>query len=129
MFKLYCFILIFFIAHFIGDYLLQSDDIAKRKSKEIKALLIHTGIIGGCFFAMNLIGLLCFGFQFNILNILFIPLMNYLLHLITDYFTSKWASSLYSKDIHYYYVVLGLDQLIHYVIATLSVGLFIAFQK
>jgi hypothetical protein len=36
-------------------------------------------------------------------------------HWVTDYFTSRWTKKLWAKkDVHNFFVVVGLDQLIHY---------------
>jgi len=46
-----------------------------------------------------------------------IPLIfgiTFITHWVTDYFTSKWTSRLWEeKQVHNFFVVIGLDQLIH----------------
>jgi hypothetical protein len=46
-----------------------------------------------------------------------IPLIfgiTFITHGVTDYFTSKWTSRLWEeKKVHDFFVVIGLDQLIH----------------
>jgi hypothetical protein len=40
--------------------------------------------------------------------------ITFITHWITDYFTSRWTSKLWAeKEIHNFFVVIGLDQLIH----------------
>lgn len=121
-------ILVLLVLHWIGDFALQSDSMALGKSKQWKPLLTHTSIYSLCFF--------WFGWLF--------VLITFLTHTATDYFTSRVSSKLWfldtttpvaviginnlSKTIsregwilaklnnkrHWFFVWLGLDQLIHY---------------
>lgn len=90
-------ILVLFL-HWIGDFVLQSDWMAKNKSKSNKVLLIHTSVY--C------LPLLWFGWKFALINMA--------LHTVTDFFTSRATSKLYaSGKIHWFFVVIGFDQFIH----------------
>lgn len=114
------------VAHFIGDFLLQSDWMATQKSKNADALLAHTGIYSLCF--------LPWGLMF--------VLLTFLTHTLTDYATSQLTSALWffrqeAEDgcdpplqtrwvyvagrRHWFFVVIGFDQLIH--AATLALTL------
>lgn len=115
------YLIFLFVAHFVGDYLLQSDEIAKKKSKCFKSLFIHISFIFISFFVINLIYLKIFGGYNSYLDFIKIPLLNSVIHLVIDFFTSKWASKLYSKNVHYYYVILGFDQLLHYLTVLLLI--------
>jgi hypothetical protein len=93
--------------HWIGDFILQSDWMAKNKSKSNKALLIHTSVY--C------LPLFIFGWKFALINMI--------LHTITDYFSSRVSSKLYAKnEIHWFFVVVGLDQFIHTACLILTLG-------
>jgi hypothetical protein len=104
--------------HFIGDFPLQNDWMALGKSKSWKPLLTHVLVYSACF--------LPFGLAFASLT--------FLLHLITDFYTSRLTSSLWFIDLvdisasnfkhkyfanvdsnkrHNFFVAIGLDQLIH----------------
>lgn len=115
------------VVHFIADFLLQSDWMAVNKSKSNAALTAHVTVYAACF--------LVFGIHF--------AAVTFYLHWITDYFTSRWTSKLWffkyvcsycgepwdthdcgkvdgpfwtyvhSKR-HWFFVVIGLDQLIHF---------------
>lgn len=83
--------------HFIGDFILQSDWMAKNKSSSNKVLLIHTSVY--C------LPLMIYSVRWAIINMV--------LHTITDYFTSRATKRLYGVSNHWFFVVIGLDQFIH----------------
>lgn len=94
----YEYVLILLVLHFIADFILQSDWMAKNKSKSWSPLLSHIGIYTFCF--------LPFGIKF--------ALINGLLHLIIDYFTSRATSQLWARgETHWFFAVIGFDQLLH----------------
>lgn len=82
-------ILILIFSHLIGDYVLQTDFIAKTKSNNIYHLLVHCLLYIVPFY-------LFFGLDFRLLIIL-------ISHIITDLLKAK-------EKINYF-----TDQLIHYV--------------
>lgn len=113
-------------AHFVGDFLLQTDWMAINKSKSNKALTIHALVYSLCF--------IVFGPKFAALT--------FILHWLTDYCTSRWTSKLwffkptgcyynaggeryemwipFGGNRHWFFVVIGLDQLIHFTALTLT---------
>lgn len=116
------------IVHFIADFLLQSDWMALNKSKSNIALTAHVAVYTS--------GFLAFGLKF--------AAVTFVLHWITDYFTSRATSRLWFIDIdtqpyselsyckmfdsvvvypnrrHWFFVMIGFDQLIHYVTLALT---------
>lgn len=91
-------ILIIIWLHFVADFILQSDKMAKNKSKSSLWLLLHIVTYS--------IPLLYFGWLF--------ALINGIAHFITDFITSRITSKLYAKgEIHWFFVIIGLDQAIH----------------
>lgn len=89
------------LAHWVLDFCLQPDYIAKNKSKSNILLFAHV--------AIYTTGLTYFGFLYAILN--------GTLHFIIDYFTSRLTSLLYRKgDSHNFFVVIGFDQMLHIMI-------------
>lgn len=85
--------------HFVADFVLQNDWMAINKSKSILALSTHCTVYSACF-------LVYCSPQFTAIN--------FLLHMGVDAITSNITSYLYQKgQRHWFFVVIGLDQLIH----------------
>lgn len=98
--------------HVIADFILQSDYVARNKSKSNKVLLQHVAI---------------YSLPFMILGIPY-AIVNAVLHFAVDYVTSRMTSKLYSEGkVHWFFVVIGIDQAIHMscLILTLSFGSFL----
>lgn len=114
-------LIVVFLSHFVGDFVLQSDKMSKEKSKSLKVLNLHCLILTNSI----LIGLLVFVFapmvlfgypnKLNLfLVILAYSIVNGGLHFLVDYFTSKKTAKLWAEGrVHDFFVVIGLDQFIH----------------
>lgn len=101
-------IILVLLLHWVGDFLFQSDWMAKNKSKSNLALLIHVSCYG--------IPLCLIDWRFAILNMG--------LHGLTDFVTSRITSKLWEKkEVHWFFVVIGLDQFIHTACLILTLGL------
>lgn len=126
------FFLIILFLHWIADFVLQTQWMASNKSKSLVALSTHVatytavlaiGLILAYWFIIAQLVLtwapLYMVFSIVPYKIIFtFVLVNGVLHFITDFFTSKWTRALYAKayktqDWHNFFVVIGLDQLIH----------------
>lgn len=84
--------------HFIADFLLQSDWMAVNKSKNLTALTAHILVYSLC--------LIPFGFMF--------ALVNGFAHMLTDMVSSRVTTKLWlANQRHWFFVVIGLDQLAH----------------
>ncbi len=95
--------------HWVADFILQTHWQASNKSKNLGALARHVGIYT---VGLAVGSVLIFGFFRPDVGVF--VLVNGALHFGTDYFTSRWTSALYAKgDWHNFFVVIGLDQLIH----------------
>lgn len=93
------------LAHWVGDFALQSSDMALGKSHSLKWLLIHVAVYTGVLVVFSL-----FLLPFDA-ALLFVG-VNALLHALTDFFTSKWAAK-YQDVPRKFFPIIGLDQLIH----------------
>lgn len=100
--------------HWVADFVLQTHWQASNKSKNIEALARHVGIYTFVLFIATVaIFLPLDTIEARRWAILFVGI-NGVLHFCTDYFTSRWTSRLYAKqDWHNFFVIVGLDQLIH----------------
>jgi len=111
------FIIIFI--HWVADFVLQTDWQAQNKSKNNFALLSHTS-------NYSLVWLLpmCLVFgkmkegattEWIVWTTLYFGMITLVAHTITDYFTSRLNSKLWSAGkVHYFFVSVGFDQVLHY---------------
>lgn len=91
-------ILLLLWIHFIADFILQTDWMARNKSKRNIPLIVHC--------IVYTIPFLYFGWVF--------ALVNGTAHFVTDYVTSRASSRLWAKkEVHWFFVVVGFDQAIH----------------
>lgn len=101
------------LIHWFADFVLQTDKQAKGKSKNWIDLLSHT-IIYSCTWILLPLILLCFNIIVSHKIIYLIPI-TFVLHTLTDYFTSRLNSKLWSKNkVHLFFVSVGFDQILHY---------------
>lgn len=84
--------------HFVADFLLQSHWMATNKSKNWDALGYHV-------FTYSAVMCMTCDLRFVYFNLV--------LHWVTDAITSRITSRLFGKQWHWFFVVVGLDQLIH----------------
>ena len=92
-------VLLILVLHWLSDFVLQTDWMAKNKSTSNKALGLHILVYS--------IPFLVIGWKF--------ALFNGVLHFGVDYVTSRMSKKFYEKgDIHNFFVVIGFDQVLHY---------------
>lgn len=110
----FLFVMAVIIAHWVADFVFQTHWMAVNKSKDNLALgshvLIYIIIIG------LIIGIPLYvnGYMSYVVVSSWL-VVNGILHFITDYITSRITSKLWAKqDYHNFFVVVGLDQVIHY---------------
>lgn len=101
-------------AHWVADFIFQSQEIAANKYNNIYVLIRHI-----CIYTTVLFSILCisklFGINIDSEKLMQLCALNGLLHFIVDFCTSKITHYLYSKNkIHEFFVVIGFDQLLHY---------------
>jgi hypothetical protein len=102
--------------HWVADFVAQTHEMAINKSTSNKWLLKHIIAYGNNLLYGSLPLLIyaaIIGQNWSVIIVSYV-LINMVLHFITDYFTSRWTSKLWvKKDVHNFFVVIGLDQLIH----------------
>ncbi len=88
-------------SHLVGDFILQTDYMATRKSYDHNALFYHCLVYGACFIWL--------GLSFMILMIGS--------HLIIDAISSRIAARYFQEDNrHMFFVTIGIDQFVHYLV-------------
>lgn len=112
-------IFIFFVMwiHWVGDFVLQTHWQAMNKSTSGRALVAHVLTYTLFWFCIWMVlgGLLGVLGTEVILKIILFCCITFVCHMITDYFTSRATKKLFAKqDYHNGFVVVGLDQLLHY---------------
>lgn len=104
--------------HWIADFILQSDELAKNKSTSISSLIEHAFI----YTVVWIIPLISYGIicQIPPSLLLFIPI-TFVCHTVTDFYTSRVNKMLWeikeqtAGSPHNFFVSIGFDQFLHYV--------------
>ena len=116
--------------HWVADFIFQAEEWATNKSKSFKALVRHTAMYS---FIWHLVifGFSVYGNRFNGPSfedlgwtpwMITFPVITFVFHTLTDYFTSKivsrkFANQEYGSPIPNFgaFTVIGFDQVLHYV--------------
>lgn len=102
-------ILVILFAHFVADFICQTDEMAINKSTSNWWLTYHV--------VAYTIALLILTAWLDVWSreVILWVLLNGALHWVTDYFTSRLTSKLYQNNKrHWFFVGIGADQFIHY---------------
>ena len=95
--------------HFIADFIFQKHEWAINKSKDNVALLWHTTTYSLCW-------IIPIFDRSNFKVAMLFCVITFIVHTITDYYTSRLNSYLWSKNrTHDFFVSVGFDQLLHYI--------------
>ena len=103
------------IVHFLADFTLQTHEQATKKSSEIKWLLYHittyTFVWSITFFILPIREGL-----YNFYGWWIFTLLIFLTHFLTDFITSRIGKPFWkNNDFHNGFVVVGADQVVHYI--------------
>lgn len=129
MIGLFLTIIYILITHFVADFLMQSNDMATKKSTSIKWLTLH---VVSYFKGLMWSALLFYIFNALAFNLIIPPwsivgfcVTNAVLHWVTDYFTSRETSRLWKEQkVRKFFHMIGLDQLIHGICLIMTLYLF-----
>lgn len=107
------------LVHWFADFIMQSHEMASNKSTSNKFLLAHTGIYSLWWWNVVLIYQI-FTVDIVTLKTALIPflfaLITFVLHTATDYITSREVKKRFDvKNFHDGFVIIGFDQILHYV--------------
>jgi hypothetical protein len=97
-------IILILVAHWLADFVFQTDEMAKNKSSN------------------SFFGVLCLTYHAVVYAIVLAltvnpmwAVINLPLHWLVDFVTSRVTKKLWEKEqVHFLFVVIGLDQVIHY---------------
>ncbi len=99
---------VFLVAHYVGDFMLQSRDIAVKKSSSILALSTHVAIYAATLLAFS------FLVDFTPYQRSVFVIYNGLLHFLVDYTTSRITTKAWkNEDMTKFWDTIGFDQLLH----------------
>ena len=137
--------------HWVGDYVLQSNDLALRKADDAIALIHHVVIVALALFVgvlpLGVMGLVGWNLLVQFVGV------NYVAHLVTDYLTSKVNKWLWFVDTeprgrniptgdyasfpfyakfdmekrHWFFVSLGFDQFLHQLVLLVSASYYLRY--
>lgn len=97
-------------AHWMGDFVLQTEWMAINKSKLWRALTAHVAMYSA------VLAVLAFALAPSWQVALQFIGVNAALHFVTDAVTSRVSSYFWDKnDLRFFFVTLGLDQFLHFV--------------
>jgi hypothetical protein len=119
-------ILLFYLfLHWYADFVCQTDKQAKGKSSSNLQLLAHTSSYGllVTLYTYILYWTNSFGAQYWYTPLLF-GIIQFVTHTVVDWITSRINKKLWEDGyVHEFFVMIGFDQLIHYVILFSSLAL------
>ena len=117
-------ILFLLFTHFVADFICQNDWMAQGKSKECLPLFTHCVVYATVFIGTFLV--------LNSFVSVIIPemvkycLLNGAIHFCVDFVTSRINSRLWAaKEVHWFFVGIGADQLIHAATLILTLKMFV----
>lgn len=106
-------VIIILFTHWVADFVLQSDWQATNKSKNMLALLAHTFTYSVVWYIPVVTAIAIFHLP---AALGLFPVITFVFHTITDYFTSRLNTKLWTnKKVHEFFVSIGFDQWLHYV--------------
>lgn len=104
------FIIFILLIHFLADFGLQTHEQATKKSYSFKFLCYHTGVYSIIWFLASFVIFNNWTFA------LLFAIITFICHTITDMWSSRISSKFFkANDFHNGFVVVGFDQILHYI--------------
>lgn len=104
-------VVIILFLHWVGDFVLQTDSMAKNKSKDDIVLFCHSYFYSIIFLFPCVVYWCLFG---SPMILILVPI-TIVCHGVQDYFTSRLNARLWKEGrTHAFFVSMGFDQLLHF---------------
>lgn len=113
-------IIVILFAHWVADFVMQNDWMAKGKSKSNIPLLVH----GATYTTVItvILSVMAYYLHYSPVDIIWFGIINGVLHTATDYVTSRLSSAAISADRLGgkipnlgFFTIIGLDQMLHFI--------------
>lgn len=113
------------LAHYLSDFVAQTDWMATQKSTSNKALAIHIAAYSSTMLGVMYLCMLAFGFySIPLIALLSWVALNGAMHFGTDYVSSRMSKRAYeSGNLRRFWAIIGADQLVHLVTLFATWGL------
>lgn len=112
-------IIVLLVAHYVSDFVMQNDYMARNKSSKNIPLFVH-GLTYTC--SMLIITLIAFYGKYDLYLVASFVIINGILHTAVDFITSRISSAANTAGRiggqipnFGFFSIIGLDQLIHYI--------------
>lgn len=103
------YIIFILLIHFLGDFVLQTNEQAKKKSTDSEFLFYHVIMYSFIWLIASYVFL---GFR----GAIAFTIITFICHFITDYITSRINKGFFEKgDMHNGFIGIGFDQVLHYI--------------
>jgi hypothetical protein len=107
--------LYFLLVHWVSDFVLQTEHMAKRKSTSNYYLGMHVTVYSVTTIFAWWLYFIIIGQEVSFLQYFLSFIAIFTMHFITDYITSRKTSKYYSdKKYHEFFTLIGFDQWLHY---------------
>ncbi len=108
--------LLIIVIHFFSDFVCQTHKMAINKSKNNCWLTAHVAVYSFITLLAWVFTIFQIGVIFHLNTYLWFTIFIFSTHWITDYITSRFSSKYFGKgDYHNGFVVVGIDQVLHYI--------------
>ena len=124
IYQLYFILCLVMFSHFVGDFVFQSNKMAKSKSTDIGFLLLHVTVYTVVITIVPLIFAIVNAASFEM--VMYFSVINFALHFLVDLCSSRVTSYFWNKQsLHNFFVVVGFDQFLHLLCLAMTLAWFL----